>query len=133
MGQTDEPDLQQRHRAAAQIVANDSGLRDDDPMPLTPAERQRAFRARQKAGESVPVCSACGARLQLNRRERADRQDSGLCWSCWIKTPDGQAAEAERKRKHVEADPERRRLQVRKAAARLRARRREQGQDSTNG
>jgi hypothetical protein len=126
MGRTDEPDLQQRHRAATWIVANASGLRDDGQMPLTPAERQRAFRARKQAGESVPVCSACGARLQLSRRARADRQSSGLCWSCWVKTAAGQAAEAERKRKHVEADPERRRQQVREAAARLRARRREQ-------
>lgn len=126
MGRTDEPDLQQRHRRATEGVVNASGLRDDEPMPLTPAERQRAYRARQKAGESVPTCSACGAQLQLSRRARADRQGSGLCWSCWIKTPAGQAAEAERKRKHVEADPERRRQQVREAAARLRARRREQ-------
>jgi hypothetical protein len=97
-------------------------------MPLTPAERQRAYRARKKAGEAVACCSACGAKLQLSRRERGDRQGSGLCWSCWIKTPAGQAAEAERKRRHAESDPDRRRQQVREAVARLRLRQRQRSE-----
>jgi hypothetical protein len=102
-------------------------------MPLTPAERQRAYRARKKAGEAVACCSACGAKLQLSRRERDDRQGSGLCWSCWIKTPVGQAAEAERKRRHAESDPDRRRQQVREAVARLRQRKRQQQGETPTG
>jgi DNA helicase TIP49 (TBP-interacting protein) len=93
-------------------------------MALTPAERQRLRRARLKAGESVPICTSCGALLQVGRRERTDRQESTLCWSCWIKTPEGQAAENERKRKHVEANPDLRRQQTRDAVRRHRERQR---------
>ena len=90
-------------------------------MVLTPAERQRRRPARLKAGEEVPCCSACGARLQLDRRERPERQGDGFCWSCWIQTPDGRDYERERRKRAREADPEKIRAQTLASVRRVRA------------
>jgi hypothetical protein len=89
-------------------------------MVLTPAERQRRRRARLKAGEEVPRC-VCGARLQLDLRERPDRQGDGLCWDCWIQTPGGRDYERERRKRAREADPEKIRAQTLASVRRARA------------
>ena len=94
---------------------------DTEQMPYTAAERQRRRRARLKAGEEVPSCTCCGARLQLERRERPDRQGDGLCWSCWIQTADGKAYERERRKRAREADPEKIRAQTLASVRRVRA------------
>ena len=88
-------------------VATITGRRDNAGMALTPAERQARRRARLRAGEAVPCCSSCGAKLQPDLRKRDDRQGVGLCWGCWIKTPAGQASERERGERTRDADPER--------------------------
>ncbi len=103
-------------------VAAITGRRDNAWMALTPAERKRIQRARQKAGEVAVSCSSCGARLQPNLRQRADRQGDGLCWSCWVKTPAGLEAERERGKRTREADPERARELGRERARRFRQR-----------
>ena len=95
---------------------------DTDVMPYTPAERQRRRRARLKAGEAVPCCTSCGARLQLERRERPDRQGDCLCcWSCWIQTADGKDYERDRRQRAREADPEKIRAQTLASVRRVRA------------
>ncbi len=94
------------------LLAIGALFRDTDAMVLTPAERQRRRRARLKAGETLPCCTACGARLQLDRRERPDRQGDGVCWRCWIQTADGRAYEQQRRKRAREADPERIRAQT---------------------
>ena len=96
--------------------------RDNGPMVLTPAERKRLQRARAKAGEQVPTCSSCGARLLLDRRQRQDRQDDGLCWGCWLETPAGQADQRERAARARQADPEKVKAQGRERARRFRER-----------
>ena len=91
-------------------------------MVLTPAERQRRRRARLRAGEELPCCTSCGeARLQLERRERPDRQEDGLCWSCWIQTPDGLASISDRRKRARAADPEKIRAQTLTRVRRARA------------
>ena len=100
-------------------------------MALTPAERQRRRRARLKAGEEVPCCTACGAKLQLDRRERPDRQGDGLCWSCWIQTPDDRHYERERRKRAREADPERIRAETLASVRRVRAK--AKGTTTTDG
>lgn len=90
-------------------------------MVLTPAERKRLQRAREKAGEVVPTCTSCGARLQLERRERPDRQGDGLCWTCWIQTAAGRAYEQQRRQLARESDPERIRAQTLASVRRSRA------------
>jgi hypothetical protein len=97
-------------------------------MPLSAAERKRIQRARQKAGEILPTCSSCGARLQPDLRQRGDRQGDGLCWSCWIKTPAGLEAERERGKRAREADLERARELARERARRFRQRASQDGQ-----
>jgi len=69
----------------------------------------------------VPCCTACGAKLQLDRRERPDRQGDGLCWSCWILTPGGRDYERERRKRAREADPEKIRAQTLASVRRVRA------------
>ena len=94
--------------------------------PLSPAERKRNQRARQKAGETLPTCSnpncVAKAKLQPNLRMRLDRQGVGLCWNCWIKTPAGQASERKRGERTRVADPERARELGRERARRFRQR-----------
>jgi hypothetical protein len=102
-------------------VACSAMLCDTDAMVLTPAERQRRRRARLKAGEEVPCCTSCGAKLQLDRRELPDRQGDGVCWSCWIQTPGGRDYERERRKRAREADPERIRAQTLASVRRARA------------
>ena len=98
-----------------------TGFRDTGGMPpLTPAERQARRRARLKAGEAVPCCSSCGAKLQPTLRQRLDRQGDGLCWECWILTPAGQATERERGKRNRAADLERARELGRERARRWR-------------
>ena len=99
-----------------------AGCRDNAWVALTPAERKRIQRARQKAGEVVPTCSACGAQLQLTIRQRPDRQGDGLCWRCWARSPAGLAAERERGQRARAADPERARQLGRERARRFRQR-----------
>ena len=85
-----------------------------------------------KAGEVVPTCSACGAKLQPTLRSLPNRQGDGLCWNCWIKTPAGLEAERERGQRNREADLERARELGRERARRFRQRVREQqGQGAT--
>jgi hypothetical protein len=102
-------------------------------MVLTPAERQRRRRARLKAGEEVPCCTACGARLQLERRERPDRQVDGLCWSCWIQTPDGLASISDRRKRARAADPEKIRSQTLTRVRRARAKAKGDTTSTTDG
>jgi len=102
-------------------VASSARFCDTEGMALTPAERQRRRRARLKAGEEVPTCTSCGARLQLERRERPDRQGDGLCWTCWIQTPDGRAYEQQRRKRAREADPDKLRAQTLASVRRVRA------------
>ncbi len=90
-------------------------------MALTGTERKRIQRARVKAGEVVPTCSACGAKLQPTLRSLPNRQGDGLCWNCWIKTPTGLEAERERGQRNREADLERARELGRERARRFRA------------
>jgi hypothetical protein len=94
---------------------------DNGPMPLTPAERKQLQRARQKAGETLPCCSSCGARLQPDLRQRLDRQGVGLCWRCWAKSPAGLEDERLRNKRRRQADPERARELRRGSARRFRA------------
>ena len=96
-------------------------FRDTEEMVLTPAERKRLQRAREKAGEVLPTCTSCGARLQLGRRERPDRQGVGICWSCWIQTADGRVYERERRKRAREADPGKVRAQTLASVRRVRA------------
>jgi hypothetical protein len=103
------------------LLALGALFRDTDAMVLTPAERQRRRRARLKAGEEVPCCTSCGARLQLERRERPDRQGDGLCWSCFIQTPGGRDYERERRKRARGADPEKIRAQTLASVRRVRA------------
>ncbi len=91
-------------------------------MVSTAAERQARRRARLRAGETVPTCTICGTRLLLDLRQRADRQGGDLCWSCWVKSPGGQAAERERAARARKVDPEKVRAQARERARRFRAR-----------
>jgi ribosomal protein L34E len=90
-------------------------------MVLTPAERKRLQRAREKAGEEVARCTGCGAKLQLVRRERPERQGDGVCWACWIKTPDGLASISDRRKRARAADPEKIRAQTLSRVRRARA------------
>ena len=99
-----------------------AGRRDNALMALTPAERQARRRARIKAGETVPTCSSCGAKLQPDLRKRDDRQGVGLCWGCWIKTPAGQESERKRGERTRVADPERARELAKARAWRFRQR-----------
>ena len=103
-------------------MATNAPQRDNGPMVLTPAERKRLQRAREKAGLAVPTCSSCGTRLLLDRRQRQDRQDDGLCWGCWLETPAGQADQRERAARARQADPEKVKAQGRERARRFRAR-----------
>ncbi len=108
-------------------MASDAGGSDNGAMsPLSPAERKRNQRARQKAGETLPTCSnpncVAKAKLQPNLRMRLDRLRDGLCWNCWIHTPAGREAERERGRRTREADPERARELARERARRFRQR-----------
>ena len=89
-------------------------------MPLTSAERQARLRARRRAGEAVPCCSSCGAKLQPTLRQRLDRHGDGLCWECWILTPAGHATERERGKRNRAADLERARELGRERARRWR-------------
>lgn len=110
-------------------VATVTAPGEDGAMALTSAQRQARLRARQKAGQTLPTCSSCGARLQPYLRQRGDRQGDGICWRCWIKTPAGLEAERERGRRTREADLERARELARERARRWRRRVREkQGQ-----
>ncbi|MCP9901735.1 hypothetical protein KBZ12_10835 [Cyanobium sp. Cruz CV13-4-11] len=95
---------------------------DNQAMPLTAAERQARLRARRRAGEILPTCSSCGAKLQPALRERPDRVASGLCWSCWIASPQGLSAERARGQRNREADLERARELGRERARRFRQR-----------
>ncbi len=106
---------------------------DTDVMPYTAAERQRRRRARLKAGEELPCCTSCGARLQLERRERPDRQEDGVCWSCWIQTPGGRDYERERRKRAREADPERIRAQTLASVRRARAKAKGDTTSTTDG
>ena len=99
-----------------------AGCRDNGPMAMSSAERKRIQRARQKAGEVVPTCSACGAQLQPTLRQRPDRQGDGLCWRCWARSPAGLAAERERGKRTRAADLERARELARERARRFRQR-----------
>lgn len=103
-------------------MATTTWRRDNAPMPLTPAERQARRRARLRAGEAVPCCSSCGAKLQPELRQRGDRRGDGLCWNCWIRTPAGLEAERQRGKRTREADPERARELGRERARRFRQR-----------
>ena len=76
---------------------------------------------RLKAGEEVPCCTSCGARLQLGLRERPDRQGDGLCWTCWIQNADGRAYEQQRRQRAREADHEKIRAQTLASVRRVRA------------
>lgn len=105
---------------AVPVVTNASP-RDNGPMVSTAAERQARRRARLRAGETLPACTLCGAKLLLDQRQRQDRQGDGLCWSCWVKSPAGQAAERERAARARRADPERIRELARERAKRFRA------------
>jgi hypothetical protein len=94
---------------------------DNGWMALTSAERQARRRARQKAGESLPSCSSCGAQLQPDLRQRLDRVASGLCWACWLGSPAGLEAERLRGKRTRGADLERARMLGRERARRFRA------------
>ena len=94
---------------------------EDGAMALTPAERQARLRARRRAGETVPCCSSCGAKLQPALRERPDRLADSLCWSCWQRSEAGLTAERLRGKRSREADPERARELGRERARRFRA------------
>lgn len=102
-------------------VAAAARCRDNAWMALTPAERKQLQRARQKAGETLPCCSSCGARLQPDLRQRLDRQGVGLCWRCWAKSPAGLEDERLRNKRRRQADPERARELRRGSARRFRA------------
>ena len=97
-------------------------------MAMSSAERKRIQRARQKAGEVVPTCSACGVQLQPTLRQRPDRQGDGLCWRCWARSPAGLAAERERGQRARAADPDRARQLARERARQFRQRLRGQQQ-----
>lgn len=87
------------------------------PVALTPAERQRLRRQRQKAGQAAPTCS-CGAILQPGTGALSEaRMAAGLCRACWLKTPGGAAAERLRKASNELTDKarERKRLWAQKA------------------
>ncbi len=105
---------------------------DTERMPYTAAERQRRRRARIKAGEAVPCCTSCGARLQIERRERPERQGDCVCWSCWIQTPGGRDYERERRKLAREADPGKIRAQTLASVRRARAKAKG-GTTSTDG
>lgn len=90
-------------------------------MVLTPAERKQLQRARAKAGETLPTCGLCGAKLLLDLRQRQDRQGDGLCWRCWARSAAGLEAERLRGKRNREADPERARELARERARRFRA------------
>ena len=111
---------------------------DNRAMPLTAAERQARLRARRRAGEAVPCCSSCGAKLQPALRERPDRLADSLCWSCWARSEAGLAAERERGQRVRAADPEHVRRLARERARRFRQRasqstQSEQGTKATQG
>jgi endogenous inhibitor of DNA gyrase (YacG/DUF329 family) len=67
-------------------------------MPLTPAEKVRRHRLRQ-AGKlpPLPTCPECGRAVISTRT-------APLCSRCWKLTPEGKAADAERKRKARKRD-----------------------------
>lgn len=108
--------------AAPGPVATVTAHGDNGAMAMSSTERKRIQRARQKAGEVVPTCSACGAQLQPTLRQRPDRQGDGLCWRCWARSPAGLAAERERGQRARAADPDRARQLARERARRFRQR-----------
>ena len=65
-------------------------------MALTPAERQRLRRARQKAGEQAPTCGGCGCPLRAGAGGSEARLAAGLCRACWLQTEAGRTAEQQR-------------------------------------
>lgn len=67
------------------------------PVGLTPAERQRLRRQRLKDGTAAPTCKGCGCKLQAGPGDSADRLAAGLCSTCWGNTPEGKQQRRERK------------------------------------
>jgi len=89
---------------------------------LTPAERQRIRRARQKAGQQAPTCEACGCALVPGVGGSEARLLAQLCRACWLQTPEGSAAEADRRRAEELTDKARARKAAWAAEARRKAR-----------
>lgn len=58
-------------------------------MPKTATQRMADTRARRR-GEApeVPHCPSCGKKMKATGKGRA-KEMSGLCYTCWSKTPDG--------------------------------------------
>ncbi len=102
-------------------MARNEQFCDTEQMPYTPAERQALRRARLKAGEELPCCAACGAKLQLDQRELPERQGLEICWTCWLRTPDGRSYIRDRRKRAREADPEKIRAQTLASVRRVRA------------
>ena len=67
-------------------------------MPLTPADKTARHRLRQ-SGElpQLPACPECGRKVISERT-------APLCSRCWKLTPEGRAADAERKRQARKRD-----------------------------
>ena len=91
--------------------------------PASNTERSRALRERRRRGQGPQLgqCLACGGIVQKLRQEAADRSELGrlLCRRCWLRSPEGRAADAQRKREARRRETQR--------AARLDCDRREQG------
>jgi hypothetical protein len=66
------------------------------------ADRVRLFRERQRQGLAEPeaYCLACGKRLRPLQQGQQRKEGNGglLCAACWRRSPEGKAADAERKR-----------------------------------
>ena len=66
------------------------------------ADRVRLFRERQRQGLAGPetYCLACGRRLRPLQQGQQRKEGNGglLCAACWRRSPEGKAADAERKR-----------------------------------
>jgi hypothetical protein len=69
--------------------------------PASNTERSRALRERRRQGQGPQLgqCLACGRTIQ-QRLQAADRSELGrlLCRRCWLRSPEGRAADAARKR-----------------------------------
>ena len=67
-------------------------------MPLTPAEKTARHRLRL-AGDlpALPACPQCGRNVISTRT-------APLCSRCWKRSPEGRAADAERKRQARKRD-----------------------------
>jgi hypothetical protein len=91
-------------------------------VALTPAERQRLRRQRQKAQQQAPTCQSCGCALVPGVGGSGARLAAGLCRTCWLQTPAGAEAEAVRRKAGELTDAARERKRRWAAEARRKAR-----------